>query len=569
MSTSLPSPSRSTLNVTAEPGTELTVLDHGLSVVRRGAGRLDLDLPPGLYKVIARSADRADERFVELTGTVPRVSVDFAPIEFASAAPLGGTYKTHEYQVGAAYTHSRGQGLPVGRGGQLFLFSRYWRDRDPGRGPDPSLPHPARGMTLATIDGAPIADVPALGQSDMNVPDPWSALLLELDPGAYRLRVTSQAIGTVEQTVVICPGWQTQVFTLVRDLDVGPAVELGPDTSLGAILMARIGTGFEYGERELRLTEVLRDALARGRSPADQRSMSQVLDAKFANPMFGLLGAHVLWLSQDPDPGLLSAVLGNVRCLIGDHPDLQVLEMARPGSTDRGPIAVPPMLANSWNVLVGLGDETTEVVPEDSLVSRIAGARWGNGAWLTWLLDEVETGPEMAVWPGQSAEPPAPEIECAPGPLDVECAPGSLDAAPDDEDSAGGEFSGGGGWSFPEALARPPASAAPPPALAPAPAPRSRGDLALDRLREMLRDLPREAMLSREDLSINEAAVMRILAPPKRPRSGVARAEIPGVADVRRVLSQPADFGALAQQLNMPRSSVQSVLASLGRKIRA
>lgn len=373
-------------------GVEATVLGPDLSVVFRAhSGDSEANLPAGLYKVISRAADATQSTLIEV---VPNdvVDVRLDPVQFASAAPLLSTRKTHEYHTYEAQRLSQLSPQPLGSGAQLFLFSRYWtgsggKER---RGSRPS--HPLKGLTLRRLDGTEAVNVEQASQWVTNVPDQYAWASFGLDPGPYRLRLETKVFGVVEQSLILSPNWQTQVFALVRDIDQGPAEEHLPDLTSAAILMARPGDGFDPGSRHLTLTEIARLGLSRGISRLSQSDRDELLFGKFENPMLGIMGAHLISRTESLPPQQLSVIINNLRQLVGEHPDVEILAARYLGRSDAGDprrFESPPMLASSWDLLVEMAAEDESLIPADGLASGIAMARWGSGAWLTWLLDAL------------------------------------------------------------------------------------------------------------------------------------------------------------------------------------
>ena len=369
-------------------GVEASILDADLSVVCRAVpGETRSVLPAGIYKAIARSGDSAESRLIEvIAGSSQTVSLD--PIRYASAAPLTFTRKTHEYQVAAAQDGSRAAPKAMGNGARLFFFSRYWSGVGGQEKPPANVTHPLSGLTLHRPDGTQVVDLQEVGGWEQSVRDSFATAHVELDPGAYRLRLTTKAYGVIEQMVALCAGWQTQVFTLVRDVDPGPPDEFLSDLTTASILMARANEGFIADSQLLRLADVARLGLARRRpllSPADRQVL---LDAKFDNPMLGIMGAYLI-AREESDSSRLAPLVSTLMQLAGDHPDVRVLASAFLPGANVGHFETPPMLAAAWEVLTDRAATDDELIPADSFSSAVAVAKWGTGAWLSWLLDEL------------------------------------------------------------------------------------------------------------------------------------------------------------------------------------
>jgi hypothetical protein len=412
-----------------EPGTEIFVIDGAFNLVDKGLETLDKEFQPGLYKVKFKRGSVVSEVDATLFPESQEVTVRAPDMEFSSPAPLQGTQTSHEYHQYEASQLSRQVHQRLGGGGQLFIFIR---DINPG-----GKGSPASGLTLHDIRGRMLADCgkQALGK-DLWAPEQakWAGANIELDPGEYRLRLQRKE-GNLEQILTVSNGWQTQIF-LVRDWNEKhrrrkkkkrPRIQL-PDLSKSTVLIAPMGAGFDpnRNERDLALTELARQGLTNGRTVLRANDLRQMLEGKFENPMLGIYGVHLLLRavspkhtlfrsSEPPDDQMirqmqillgtpsdgtagpqtlqafmefLTIVINNLENLLGDHPDIRALRLARDSLAGErsatAPFSVPPMLYRSWMIVVEASATDPALVPSGSLSDRIANRLWGTGPCLTW-----------------------------------------------------------------------------------------------------------------------------------------------------------------------------------------
>jgi hypothetical protein len=404
MSPSEKSTEQVTLAVTANPGTEIFVVDHDFELKARGVAHIRVDLSPGLYKLKFRAGSLIQEIFQVLEPGAGTVRVTSPTMSFSSAAPLMETGKIHEYHVGAAQQTSRESHVNLGTGSQIFVFARNWT----GRG---GLPreididhHPATGVTLHDMHGKLLLDYRAVSSWDESAEDPWAACNVNINPGSYRLRVETETdrLGAMEQVVVASPGWQTQVFLLQTDYPSKDTVSFRADLSGASILLARVGRGFDAGSADLRLTELARVALLGGRAVVPREELEQMLWAKSENPMLGVFGASALLSGPDNDLALFEKVVMNLRGLVGPHPDVEALALSLPGAVPTGDYSQPPMLRKSWSVVVDRAIEDRRLIPAGSLSSRISPQIWGDSVWLIWLARGVDSPMPAAPKPAVS-----------------------------------------------------------------------------------------------------------------------------------------------------------------------
>jgi hypothetical protein len=404
------------------PAVRIEVLDAGYQVRAKGYGRLDADLPTGFYNVRYFAADAMVEQPITLRPHEPLSLTDQPDLRFSSAAPMELTSTSHEYQQAHAKRLSAEQPLQMGSGAQLFLFIR---DLDPG-----GSRRPAQGLTLHRADGALVLRANRVVEVCKDASAAcWAGRNIELDPGVYRLRLALQRRRAVEMSVVACPGWQTQVFLLRQPGEAGerPTLDLLDATQLMAepwkgyepwqgVKQGRLNPA-EAGE-DLRLAELARRALGRGWELISTEDLGALLDGKWFDPLLGIFGLHLLLMRPEPDLDLADRVVGRIRQEILNsfrHPDVEALavELAlrRGIPIDVPPVAAPPMLRRSWEMLVRATANAPSLIAPGSLSSRIADRLWGSGAWLAW---EVPPEPRRRKRRDDSAPPaiaPAPPVQ--------------------------------------------------------------------------------------------------------------------------------------------------------------
>lgn len=397
---------------THDPAAAVRVVDGALQEVARSVGTALFELPPGLYEVRAKLGSAVYEQPVVLREKPVRI--DVPPLRFASAAPLTDTRLTHEYHIDNAARHSRQLHATHGSGARLYLFVRAFTSRA-GPRPGEGAGDLTAGLSLHRVGSGEAVPL-AFAKSDPERPheDPWAAFDVELDPGAYVLRaVTHDANGAAaqfEQAVILSKGWQAQVFLLAQRRP-GGAARWDIDLPSATVFMAATDTpGFIPSDDDARLVDVARLALTSERATISSSEQNGLLHGKFANPMHGLLGGHVLARRLAHDDGqraLLKEVVKNLRHLLGaDHPDVEALALLAGVETDHV-FAHPPMLQASWQAIVGASYERKDVVPVKSFASDVATRICPDGPWLTWLRpnDEQSVQALDSAWKNAAAGP--------------------------------------------------------------------------------------------------------------------------------------------------------------------
>jgi hypothetical protein len=252
----------------------------------------------------------------------------------------------------------------------------------------------------------------------------------------------------LEQSVIVSPGWQTQVFLLGQPSaptsERATAQGVSELASLLDVTILMSKDGFEPGDWQFRLIENARAALADDRAVRTPE-LDELLRHKFDNPMLGILGAHLLLLAQEEalrqeaaakrrqrldvgsgsiprsqvpfDQELFDVVVGNLRRLVGDtHPDVQALWLRHAGAAPLGITHTPPMLVRSWSLLSEGSLTWPETVPLD--LWRHVAMRTAATPFLSWLRPTKDTSVlddflddlrrEVMASPRALSEPPEP-----------------------------------------------------------------------------------------------------------------------------------------------------------------
>ncbi|MET0623741.1 MAG: hypothetical protein ABW250_12225 [Pyrinomonadaceae bacterium] len=366
-------------------------MDTKLERVARGVGVLVADKPAGLYQVKLQAGTHTSEELIKLGGG-PFVK-SYPPLRFSSPVPLDGTYKTHEFHRSNAEECSRVEHVTKGTGSHIYIFARDWTSKNRDQGGKASTgpyENPARGLRLVDESGVELVDFEEQSATELEW-EPWAACNVSVEPGSYILRLNAPD-GTVwERTLVASPGWQTQCFLLQRDYK-----DLRiPDLPGATVLLREKGLGFTPGSSELRLIELARLGLMEER-PILSAEVEELLAVKFENPMLGIFGAHLLLnlelkRGRPYEPGLLRHVVGKLRDLLNEpHQDVEALAWKAGLGDEDYRFKMPPMLRRSWTLMTHASADRPEVIPQDSLPTRMYDCILAEGPWLVWSGEQSD-----------------------------------------------------------------------------------------------------------------------------------------------------------------------------------
>ena len=364
----------------ASPGTRVTVLDAFDRVQAESFGEdLGLDLEVGYYTVRTEEGGRMTETVVRHTGGT-RIQAT-APAQF-SAAPLDGAATSHEYYTYPAVEWSRKQTAPplniqnAGRG-KLFLFIRAG-NRDFYRGENP-----AEGFSLHDEDGALLSDLPP-HDTRYNLTDGWFAYSADTCPGGYLLRYAGE--NPREVPVGVFNGFQTQVFL---------TWDGRPRFDGMRVFLAHAGEGFVPDDETARAVDRGLDGLANGYAALSDADIRRFLEAKFQNPLLGIVAVHMMLARSHPDRsridrGLIDVVMARLSHMIPDAPDLAALTVRNALCFGQGipahvsPFHFPPMLAEGLRVVTDAAVEHPRLIPEGSLIDGAIVRLYGDSPFTGW-----------------------------------------------------------------------------------------------------------------------------------------------------------------------------------------
>lgn len=356
---------------------ELSIFDANLDRYAEGVGYFEDSVPAGLYRVGARLGNVTENKLVRVPSDGhARIGRREWSLRYDSTAPalLRDGNKSPDLMI----AELRSSAAPKYANGDCRVFIFISMDAYPSlhqeglRQLSPGL------LTLCNQWGDPIAD--ADWEDDLQNGRKYATLTAELYQEGYCVRYENVYGQLVELPLWPSPYFETHLFVRWRDGRSGPTFSFS---------MVPKGQGFNPGvvwsTDTTLLTEMALDGLRRGRNLISNEDQNTLLEGKFRNPWFGIIGAHLLLLDPSPDLSRIRVVVENLRRMVGAHPDVEALASIYGGLTSR--ISFPPTLRASLALLLdGRGGNSSWIEP-DSLLSRVAFHSIADGPWLTWRPD--------------------------------------------------------------------------------------------------------------------------------------------------------------------------------------
>jgi DNA-binding protein HU-beta len=392
------------IHVTSKSGPlRIELYDHQFNRQGLGFGALRLTVPQGLYTLRYSAGTKQQDEHVRIEPS-QTVSKEVT-LSFPTTAPIGISSTSHEFHEEPAGRLSRSLPKHYGSGGGLMIFVRTV-DRD-GK-----APVPIERLSLWDAELRQVGNLSADAERDPR--HGWACLAAQVHPGGYLLRWRTMDRTSrhgkdaepqvIDQALWVAPHWLTLVF-IAHNAERG---EL--ERQSASIHMARLGLGFHPGpaewkikahrvdEKELREAEVnqaLDLALAGLRTgtvivPDDLLAL--LLDAKFQNPMLGIIGAHALLQRRIKDWPLFDLVVRHLDELVHDHPDVLALrllgklmrEREHVTPTSMQPLSWPPMIYMGYRGLIARDWQERNIVQAESMAERAAARLLLEGPLTCW-----------------------------------------------------------------------------------------------------------------------------------------------------------------------------------------
>jgi hypothetical protein len=414
------------------PLTEISVRNARFQSIAldSNVGRASLMVEPGVYQVSFGEGSVVNNKTVAVFPGKGPVSVQQdGPVGFPTANPIMDTSTTHEWHQAPAQDLSREVHKQIGDASSgFFLFVRdigkpiTTRPKPSSRSPfshvtsqadrwsldrpvttrwpnhaEWQAPAPSEGLSLHDSYGTRVCDLTRYGKGDDDYH--FFGVSIALPEGNWRLRVTTREGDKYEIPVITRHSWQTQVFTLSRGYAGGD--DPRSDLDSASIAMSHQGRGYTPGSQERLFEEAALKALAAGRTLRGE-ALNSLLKGKFENPIWGLVGAHLLLMRKDPDLNLLDMVINNTEGMLyggnEPHPDITALRyrraMLHDDSLDHHErIPFPPMLLKSWHYALEASNRSRDLIPMNSVSQVIASSINGDGPWLRWVNPEEMQAP--------------------------------------------------------------------------------------------------------------------------------------------------------------------------------
>lgn len=378
----------------------ITLINSDFDLVDEAMGRIEVKVPPGLYKIRLSVGKAEHEEFIHVQESGYQDHSLHEKIGVYTSVPDPEQPSGH-FLRDVLLSAQPKRPIPVGSeyGGIALVMTAL----GPSEASSSESEIPIWSCEILSSDYLPLN----LNHSDWHCDyqSKTGVLHLDLPAGGYVLRwfrrnptgdeVQSPDKKNLDQSIWIEPGWRTFVF-MKFDLKRNRVRK-----SRNIIALLRQEVGYQVDSHTMvriaLATELTLASLSSGHIQIDEGIEEILLDDKYANPMLGILACHSLSKTRGVGSRLFDVVLDNTSELIPRHPDIQALQALRTKHSsekvESAPAVVswPPMLYASYHSLLD-EDRATQgkTIVDDSLAQSVVSTLLRQGPWTMWLTDEIQ-----------------------------------------------------------------------------------------------------------------------------------------------------------------------------------
>lgn len=379
------------VQIAGDPGALITIFDTSLRKVATGHPPFTVSLDESSYLIRGEMGDHLVEAaFKVASDKQQHQTLTLPPIRLPIFAPIKSSLHFNDQIGSLCNTLSQTVHHSYGKGSQLFICIR-----DIGILPNSSY----RTQSVKTAQRYPELALSLLNDNreviiehvlehtlfQESIGEHWGACTLNMNPGLYYLSTSVNQGKKLYQPIFLSDSWQTQVFLKVGN-DCSRH-EVYPDLCRSSLYMKQIGAGgFDPGSKECRLAELL-IAGSPEINPVVSHDDIVKMAEEHSDPVLILHATYYL-LARHPATEISKTIAAYLTAHLGDISDVAILRAL--GGKQHIKVNNPPLLWRSWRCTVTLSFDNPGLVPNDSLVCRIAGSVWGASPWFTWLDEEPQ-----------------------------------------------------------------------------------------------------------------------------------------------------------------------------------
>ena len=382
--------------ISENPFAEVALFDHRLQLIDKKIGYLKTALEPGIYKVQFSAGNTAYSELIEFTDTrTIEIPIEKIGLE-NTTIPLGNTEVDKEQmriiqEINAFPLNSQNRG-------NFFLFISSGNGWKPGIKKNHCI-------ELVNSLGMVVHKFQNLFEPYGKQMESWcNGVQINFPEGRYRLRIsiTSSLVdadGNEKETTVVSEqkiclynSFQTQFFFRMENqwLD-GSSLSM----ALFPVSMRQVASEQYFS------CELARNLMGHPEVEISSYHAERLAAEKWENPILGIYSALIMInQSMIPESGLdlyvITNVCRNTYYMLGNHPDLMVIaKWLQVNGREIMEIDLkeytfddPPMLKESWELMVLMSKSEPDLVPIDSLLALTSTNQVNAGAWYSWLYTD-------------------------------------------------------------------------------------------------------------------------------------------------------------------------------------
>jgi len=385
------------LQISAEPGCQIILIDSYLKRLGKDISYLEHEVHPGIYVARFRAGTVSFDKYFTVTGEVQEMSLRGESLPFSSAVPLSNTKYENRGQLSVWCDTIRQEPHSIGNGAQLFLMARSVVKNQNTSISWPKIPW--RGLSLYDSAGVKVIDADSIGNRDYE--NNCYSIFAAMNPGNYRLRVDHPVYGRRELAIILCEGFQHQIFLRDRNLGLSGPESGGEESSCNIDLGATSQFQFRIKQLpppdslEYRFAELVRIGLSRGWRTVRPADLEAMINAGVPNPMVAIAAIYQLRKRSNIDTGIVKKAVKTLSVLLPDHPDIRALVLSVLENNKQGKAIkefqfdFPPLFRASWAIIQQETILRNATILKGSYAEQISTATLRSSPWLLWRETHV------------------------------------------------------------------------------------------------------------------------------------------------------------------------------------
>ncbi|MEL6862991.1 MAG: hypothetical protein AAFP19_01170 [Bacteroidota bacterium] len=382
-------------------GVEISIIDNKFTPVERGMGVLWTELEPGFYKAEYRFGKTIRKELFSVESGQSFVELKVPAFRKTSALPL--TDPNSESQAAkrdAGFSFHKNTVEHYGQESALYLLVGGWNQKEDRSQDGEEMYTILQSFSLYNLEGKRLHQFGRILSPNLSYG--YLGERIELDHGKYILHIDDEENERYLAQLIYVPRFrETQLYYYIE----------GNKSYSESLSIMIVDKGdFDPKRYHFDVAEAAINGLRYNMDGVAKADMRRMLSGKFQNPMLGLywLYLQLRYVAvEEINWNLVETVLRNTSGMIGEMPDVQVLQLwmrLHTEEEDRSVIVKdytfpePPMIAIGWDLMLQIAEDFPDLIPFNSTSARIAEKLWHSSVWTMWTTQSADAEEVLESW---------------------------------------------------------------------------------------------------------------------------------------------------------------------------